>query len=116
MTDIQIVTPKGMFGPAKDYTLDAILRIIAEEFGQEGEWASKYGTNVDNFTFMMHRYCWCDQEDCPWCSGDAPNFHYKPTGLKVSWYKYIGRSMEASREVSNQELAKILWDCLQSKE
>lgn len=24
----------------------------------------------------------------------APNFLFKPTGAKVSWYKYIGRGME----------------------
>lgn len=28
----------------------------------------------------------------------APNFLFKPTGAKVSWYKYIGRSMEVEGE------------------
>ena len=44
---------------------------------------------------MMHAFCWWDEEGCAWCGADeAPNFHHKPTGVKVWWYKYIGRGME----------------------
>lgn len=47
--------------------------------------------------------------ECPHCTGtgvfatygaepghNAPNFWYRPLDIKVSWYKYLGRSMEAS--------------------
>ena len=30
--------------------------------GQDG-----YGAWVDNDVFGMHPYCWCAQDDCPWC-------------------------------------------------
>lgn len=30
----------------------------------------------------------------PECSKDAPNFWHKPSGLKIWWYKYIGRGMD----------------------
>ena len=75
-----------------------------------------YGANFENETFMIHRYCWCEKEDCPWCGGDAspfaqaryfggdptqraPNFWHKKSDFKVWWYKYIGRGMEYSGEV-----------------
>ena len=104
-----------------------------------------YGAFFENDVFMMHPFCWCEQDDCPWCWGcecperahryfvadaevtcdeffdgggyrqpgarsepvaeltcayckgskpNEPNFRHKPTGTEVSWYKYIGRSME----------------------
>src|ERR1700674_4892859 len=28
-----------------------------------------YGANFENDTFMMHRYCWCEREECLWCRG-----------------------------------------------
>jgi hypothetical protein len=52
-----------------------------------------YGARWDDEIFSMHPFCWCDSEDCPWCEGDAPNFHHKETGFKIWWYKYIGRGM-----------------------
>lgn len=26
-----------------------------------------YGAYFENETFMMHPYCWCELDDCPWC-------------------------------------------------
>ncbi len=28
-----------------------------------------YGADYENDTFMMHHFCWCDRDDCPWCGG-----------------------------------------------
>ena len=53
-----------------------------------------YGCDYENDVFLMHRYCWCDEPDCKWCDGTNPNFWHKPTGIRVRWYKYIGRCME----------------------
>lgn len=85
-----------------------------------------YGVEYENDVFMMHPFCWCERPDCPWCLGceceveerggdyvvvdecvnckndnteTAPNFLYKPTGAEVSWYKYIGRSMDIQGEL-----------------
>lgn len=33
-----------------------------------------YGSDFENEVFMMHPYCWCDQEECPWCGGCQLDF------------------------------------------
>jgi hypothetical protein len=66
---IEAVMPEGMLGPDEDYLLDSAIRAIAEKYAEEGEWANKYGITYENDLFMMHRFCWCDQSDCPWCLG-----------------------------------------------
>ena len=112
---INIVVPNGMFGPEKDYLIDSIIRAIAEEFSSKEQWASKYGTDVENNVFMMHGYCWCESEDCGWCNGTKPNFHYKPLDYKVTWYKYIGRGMQYNKELTTAQCAEILIECLNVK-
>lgn len=202
---VQIVLPRGSLGAGEDdNALESALRQIAVAVSQdpELEWAEKYSANVDNEVFMMHRYCWCEDEDCPWCVGctcppeahhffvddrevpyrewmnfydremcaalgysdwrealaggmiaeerdafeklsnavnarrrqshdpicqfcrdggvaaahgggpgkAAPNFWYKPTGLKVWWYKYIGRSMEVAGPTP--DLGQMVSACL----
>ena len=44
----------------------------------------------------------------------APNFWHKPTGLKVWWYKYIGRSCDLNRPIKQGELEEIQTSCLES--
>jgi hypothetical protein len=137
MQDIEIVMPEGMLGPEEDYLLDSAIRAIAEKYAEEGEWANKYGVNYENGIFMMHRYCWCEQSDCPWCLGcqcseyvwteripekmcdscrnqkdPAPNFHYKPLDLKVWWYKYIGRDMKSNKHLDHLQISEMLLNCL----
>lgn len=34
-----------------------------------GTWG--YGANFENDVFMMHRYCWCERDDCLWCGADG---------------------------------------------
>lgn len=73
-----------------------------------------YGANFENDTFMMHRYCWCEKDGCVWCAGEAPNFHHKPSGLTVRWYKYIGRDNEMSCSDELLTLHALATSCLQS--
>ena len=114
--NVEIYIPSGMFGPDKDYLVDSIIRAVAEYFSKEEDWANKYGTDIDNSVFSMHRYCWCDCEDCKWCGEEnAPNFHYKPLDFKVWWYKYIGRGMTFNKDIHIQECAKMLQDCISIK-
>jgi hypothetical protein len=114
--NLQIIYPVGMFGPEKDYLVDAIIRAVAEYHAIEGEWADKYGTTVDNCVFSMNPYCWCESEDCKWCGEEnAPQFHYKPLDFKVWWYKYIGRGMDFNKDISIDECAKMLKDCIDIK-
>lgn len=42
------------------------------------------------------------------------NFHYKPTGLKINWYKYIGRSMSSNKPITVKNFQKIFEHCKQS--
>ena len=103
-------------------------------FGLGGEYG--YGVTFENETFAMHRYCWCDGPDCPWCSysddegrhfqerlraygavpgigsGAAPNFWHKPSGFKVWWYKWIGRSNETVGDPG--DIRKMVEDCFAS--
>ena len=128
---IKIITPKGAFGrsPA-DQPLDEILRdiavAVAKKLNDESTWAEKYGIDYYNDVFKMHSFCWCGEDTCEYCLSDActcdytlvcdycqdkvkpsPNFEFKPTGFKVWWYKYIGRSMETSNAKANlQEVKK----------
>ncbi len=44
----------------------------------------------------------------------APHFWHKPSGLKIWWYKYIGRDMEYNREVTGEEWRAILRECVKS--
>jgi hypothetical protein len=119
MATLTIVTPE-----TDDDAISEGLRRLTREaqkvlpdedwgFGLGGE--GGYGVNYENDTFMMHRFCWCGGDDCPWCCysdeegthfeegnrkhgalpdldcGQAPNFWHKPSGARVIWYKWIGR-------------------------
>lgn len=109
--------------------------LLGGEFG--------YGVDYENDVFMIHKYCWCDQEEkCLWCMmndpkenknykkmkkelrkmfgkfwekwGGAPTFFYKPTKVGVRWYKWIGRDMEWKEEPTPKEWRKIYAHCVKS--
>ena len=97
-----------------------------------------YGGYWNSDVFEMHPYCWCEKDDCPWCNAgnpddnielnnkirrhggltksanrsytSVPNFWHKPSGLRIWWYKYIGRGMEVW---GAGDLAVIGSECLQ---
>lgn len=48
------------------------------------------------------------------CPIVLPNFWHKPSGLKITWYKWIGRDMKADPELSGERLAEILTECWNS--
>lgn len=187
---VHIILP----GRDEDALSDMLIRITKEiedrEFGGPDGFglggAYGYGADYDSDMFMMHRYCWCESDACPWCEGcdcpdgsshyfvdgaevsyeewagfysrtvtadicknrplwerqsaeanarratrhdpvcpyctgddpttgkiaahNAPNFWHKPTGMRVWWYKYIGRGMET--HALPDDLAPILAECL----
>lgn len=49
--------------------------------------------------------------DCPIV---LPNFRYKPTGLAIYWYKYIGRGMSANQKINLAEFRRIIKHCEES--
>jgi hypothetical protein len=71
---------------------------------------------------MVHCTCAHDAAATLWsaahehaerCPVVIPNFWHKETSLKVRWYKYIGRDMEASAGTT-ESLHTVLADCLAS--
>lgn len=72
-----------------------------------------YGAKFNNKVFMMHPYCWCEQDGCGWCNGEKPNFLHKKSGLSVTWYKWIGRSMEV-KNPNSVSILKVIEDCINS--
>ena len=48
------------------------------------------------------------------CSAWETNFYYKPTGLKIAWYKYPLRSAYSNQKLTYDILKCILNDCVTS--
>jgi hypothetical protein len=91
---IKIIMPGGAFGAWDgDTALDTMLRTIANAAETDpGAWSDKYGADIDNATFMMHRYCWCEREDCHWCGGcqcPESSFHYLVDGEEVTYDQWM---------------------------
>lgn len=59
-------------------------------FGLGGEFG--YGTNFENDIFLIHRFCWCERDNCPWCAGcECPesSFHYFVDENEVSFFAWM---------------------------
>ena len=87
-----------------------IAQIIAELRGNEYSrygWSNLLTSNAGeeeyvNDTFEMRTYCWCDtawdeNPDHPHANGCPPNFLYKPTGMKITWYKHANRGITSNK-------------------
>jgi hypothetical protein len=94
MSEIKIYFHAGHLGGGCGDLLSTFLAALALKHSKCGEWADKYGTLHDDDVWMMHPYCWCEEDSCGWCSNEKPNFLHKPSGFSVTWYKYIGRGMK----------------------
>lgn len=75
-----------------------------------------YGNSFENDTFMIHPYCWCEEDGCKWCEGVAPNFWYKPTDFKIWWYKYPFRGANWTAHISLREFDAMISSCIESLE
>jgi hypothetical protein len=91
---LHVVVPQGA-SSSDEQSLVELTRQLRLKTGESGGFGlggqDGYGINYENDVFMMHPYCWCEQDDCKWCSKDEPNFIFKPTKCGIRWYKYIGR-------------------------
>jgi len=80
-----------------------------------------YGTDFENDVFFMAHCCqgFCKEDEegnptCQSCKREC-NFEHKPSGLKICWYKWIGRSMEYKPNKPNQEDWNIIFkECIES--
>ncbi len=123
---VQLVTHPchlGMSGD--DNMLTLIIRALSLKHGKLEDWPDKYGADYEDDQILIHHDCWCEKDDCPWCGGHGlrpeilfqdtrgyertANFWHKPSGVRVSWYKYIGRDMEYSTsEISSKDLERVV--------
>ncbi len=74
---------------------------------------ARYGTEYENKIFSLHPYCWCEKDDCEYCSGNKPLFIHKPSGFAMSWYKYWPRGVTVNR-YDPEEIERIFVDCIDS--
>jgi len=72
-----------------------------------------YGTEYETKIFSLHPYCWCEKDDCEYCSGNKPLFIHKPSGFAMSWYKYWPRGVTVNR-YDPEEIERIFVDCIDS--
>lgn len=95
----------------------------------------------ENDTFMLRPYSWSESDcscglddreeeyyltngkrkelglhaiDCYNCSDRIVNFWYKPTNLKIYWYKYPMRSAYANQKINYNYLRAVLDNCKDS--
>ena len=65
------------------------------------DYALKEGTiTEDDIEKVVHDNSW--------------HFWHKPSGLKVSWYKYPLRSPESNMDIDNVQFYAVLQDCMNS--
>jgi hypothetical protein len=101
---------------------ERLSKFYAFKSAKAKELSTKHGFNTEvgiyvhcSCTYTKHADKWHEQnthtEECPI---DWPNFHHYASGLKVEWYKYIGRDMQISKEVTITEWTNIFVDCVNS--
>lgn len=86
------------------------LPIMGGEFG--------YGDHWNDAVFMMRPFCWCEKKECGWCDYPGgsefptnPNFEHRTSGVRVWWYKYIGRGMKVENS-NSVDLRAAIRECL----
>lgn len=69
---VKIILPPCSDDPISDW-LRGLTQAVCKATGDSGAGglggSYGYGSNYENDVFMLHRFCWCDQPDCPWCAG-----------------------------------------------
>lgn len=72
-----------------------------------------YGSNgldFENDTFEIKCYRYDAEDD------DVNDYHFyhKPSGLKISWYKYPLRDPMSNMEITHEQFLTVLRDCFNS--
>ena len=111
---IQIVLPE-----CSEDKISSDLRYLTEVLEKQGADISGgllggmygYGAYFENDTFMMHPFCWCEQDDCEWCRGcTCPEgaYEYRVEGIKVhefsQWLEAYDKGL--SREIIHHDHLK----------
>lgn len=80
----------------------------SEEDELDSEWWRLYNMERGNVTQGEER----SHEDT--CALELPGFHHFDSGLKVSWYKRVGRSTESNKSMKTLDWYKLVVECLES--
>ena len=122
---IEIIRPSNAYDTDNplDTALVDLTKILVEKLncnhcggGLGGEYG--YGTHYLDYDYMIAPFCWCEKESCPWCGElDFPNFWHFSSGLKIWWYKWIGRDMRVEGGIGKpEEIIKNIIAGLTTKE
>jgi len=65
--------------------------------------------SVDNDVFIIRPYCWDETHE----DYDKPNFVHKPSGFKMSWYKYPLRDSYCNMNITPDEFREIMIECME---
>lgn len=68
----------------------------------------------ENNTFKIHKYDWDDTKRYANDIEKDPCFYHKPSGFKMTWYKYPLRDVEANMKLTSEQFASILYDVRES--
>ncbi len=69
-------------------------------------------SECENDTFAVRSYYWGESEDEE--DRNAWHFWYKPSGLKIQWYKYPLRGAASSEKLDKEKLEAVLAECARS--
>jgi len=80
----------------------------------EGEWGSYiHCTCGRDEEYSKYMETISHSDDCPI---DKPNFKHYASGIKIYWYKYIGRGTKSNMDLDYRDWTKIVLECLDSLE
>ena len=64
------------------------------------------GETYENDIFKVEAYSWDDEIEQEY------NFLYKPTGMKIRWYKYLGRITEVNKPYESKHYIEMFNNCI----
>lgn len=98
--------PQKYFAP--QHVIDALAvmsDVFYEKFGRSENPFSNTGAKFKNGVFEVEAYSWGDDEQ-PY------NFKYKD--IEISWYKHCLRDVTINKIVTEEEIDKMMIDCIRS--
>lgn len=70
--NVRVVLPERAMDELSQALRDLTRRLQEAGYHYDGGLlggSNGYGAPYEDDVFMMHPFCWCEREDCPWCGG-----------------------------------------------
>lgn len=107
---------RGKFPVERGIGFEELFYVLYEKLG------IKDYDYYENDVFVLRPYYWgecdCDANDGEYhkknCSLIQPNFHHKPSDLRIKWYKRPFRDSYSNQEMTLISFFKVIHSCLQS--